>query len=136
MSDFPEMLKSTFELLKEKISSFFANILEYFRENRRTAFIFAGLSLVFIGGIIALICVLSHPETKITTLKQELILSEKLMNPQGPELSNEYTVSRSPRKKWSTEEAERWFTIHSEKDIEGLEKANDGIISELLGAAP
>ena len=65
-----------------------------------------------------------------------LELTEPLSIPDGPELPKDYTASRNPKDKWSQEEAEEWFTLPSQKEIDSLSKANDNLINEITGAAP
>ena len=45
-------------------------------------------------------------------------------------------ITRQTKEKWSDEQADTWFQIPGQKDIDSLEKANDNIINEITGAAP
>ena len=64
------------------------------------------------------------------------MLTEELLIPEGPELHKDYNISRETKEKWDDEQADTWFEVPTEKDINSLEKANDNIILEITGAAP
>ncbi|MCQ2575838.1 MAG: hypothetical protein MJ162_03770 [Treponema sp.] len=130
--DFNELWENT----KNTAASIWERIVDFFEENRRNAIIVAALIVVILVSLIVLICVSSQPKNKNGNLKPELILSEEMMVPEGPELHNEYKVSREPKDSWSDKEADEWFSVPSNKDVESLGKANDGLITEILGAAP
>ena len=65
-----------------------------------------------------------------------LVLTEPLIIPNGPELPRDYNTSRTTKEKWTDEEAQPWFTIPGEKEIDALSKSNDNLINEVIGAAP
>ena len=67
---------------------------------------------------------------------QELVLTEKLVVPNGPELPRDYNTSRQTKDKWTDQESQQWFTIPGDKEIEALSKSNDNLINEIIGAAP
>jgi len=67
---------------------------------------------------------------------QKLEFTERLVVPDGPALPRDYTTSRKTEEKWSSEEAEPYFTVPAEKEIESLANANDNMINEIIGAAP
>jgi len=130
--DFNELWENT----KSTAVSIWEKVVDFFEENKRNAIIVAALVVVILVSLIVLICISAKPKVKNGNLKPELVLSEEMMVPEGPELNNDYNVSREPKDSWSEEEADQWFSIPTNKDIDSLGKANDGLITEILGAAP
>ena len=126
---------SFFENVKEKIVSLYERVADYCRNNKRNAILFACL---FVCILLLIIILASIPRSRKNrhTEQKEIVLTEDLLIPDGPELHRDYNISRQTIEKWSEEQAEEWFTIPSQKDIESLEKANDNIIMEITGAAP
>ena len=43
---------------------------------------------------------------------------------------------RQKKEKWSEEEANEWFTVPDETEIEKLSQSNDKIVKDIIGAAP
>ena len=121
--------------LKEKIISLYTKVYEYCQENTRNAIIYASLGCFVLILLILILCLSSPKKTKIENRKN-IVLTEDLLIPDGPELFNDYNISRETQDKWSDEEAETWFEVPETKDITSLEKANDTIISDIIGAAP
>lgn len=126
---------SFFENVKEKIVSLYERVADYCRNNKRNAILFACL-FVCILLLIIILASIPHSRKNRHTEQKEIVLTEDLLIPDGPELHRDYNISRQTKEKWSEEQAEEWFTIPSQKDIESLEKANDNIIMEITGAAP
>lgn len=128
-------VKAIFSDIKDKIISLYEKAADYCRENKKMAIIIGSLSLVILVLIIILIIALGgkkEPET----LEMQLILSESPLIPDGPEIQNDYSISRKTEKTWPEEETDRWFTIPSDKEINSLNKTNNAIVNEILGAAP
>ncbi len=100
------------------------------------SYIIAGLVALLILCIILLIALTGKKKEPATVPGTVLELTEPLVIPDGPELPKDYTASRTPKDKWSEEEAQEWFTIPSQKEIDSLSKANDNLINEITGAAP
>lgn len=123
------------------ISDFFLNIKEkairLYNENRKVALIIGLLFVVILLCLILLICMIpGSKKTNKEPEKQPLILTETLQIPNGPEMPDSYNISRKTEPKWSDEEAEPWFTVPAEKEINSLSQSNSKMINELLGAAP
>ena len=129
-------IKGFFENLKEKIVSLFELIRDYCRDNKRNAILFGCLGASILLLIILLICLPKGKNKNKQTAPKEIVLTETLLVPDGPEIHRDYNISRQTRDKWTDEQAEEWFTIPGEKDIESLEKSNDNIINDITGAAP
>ena len=129
-------IKSFFANLKEKIISLFKLIKDYCSENKRNAILFASLGASILLLIILLICLPKGKKKNKDITPKEIVLTENLLVPDGPEIHRDYNISRQTKDKWDDEQTEEWFTIPTQKDIESLEKANDNIINEITGAAP
>ena len=126
--------KEFFENLKEKIVSLYQLIVDYCHDNKRNAILFASLGACI---ILLIIILASIPHGKKNTeIQKTIVLTEDQLIPDGPELHRDYNISRETKEKWSEEQADTWFEVPTEKDINSLEKANDNIILDITGAAP
>lgn len=74
-------------------------------------------------------------ETKVINQKN-LEIDQELLIPNELTINNKYTHVREKKEKWSEEEANEWFTIPDETEIEKLSQSNDKIVNEIIGAAP
>ena len=128
--------KSFFENIKEKVISLYGLIADYCRDNKRNAILFASLGACILLLLILLICIPKGKKKNNDEAVKEIVLTETLLIPDGPELHRDYNISRETKDKWNDEQADNWFEVPDEKDIKSLEKANDNIISEITGAAP
>lgn len=124
------------EKIKEKFSSVKDKALNFYEENQNLSYIILGLIALLIILIILLICTGSKVKKQKSIPVQTLELTEKLAIPDGPALPKDYTTSRKTKDKWTNEEAEEWFTVPTEKEINSLADANDSLINEIVGAAP
>jgi hypothetical protein len=122
--------------IKEKASSIFEKFREFYEENKMLSYIIAGLVALLLLCII-LLCVIAGRKKEPEVIPGTVLeLTEPLAIPDGPELPKDYTASRTPKDKWSEEDAEEWFTVPTQKEIDSLSKANDNLINEITGAAP
>lgn len=128
-------IKGFFENINEKIISLYQLVKDYCHDNKRNAILFASLGACILLLIILLIAL---PKNKKKTKEEpkNIVLTQELLIPSGPEFDKDYNITRETKDKWNEEQAEEWFTIPSAKDIDSLEKANDNIISDITGAAP
>mgnify|MGYP003483305654 CR=1 FL=1 len=129
-------IKAFFGKVKEKINSLYELIRDYCQENRRNAILFASLGACILLLLILLICLPKGKKKNKTEAPREIVLTQDLLVPNGPEFDKDYNISRQTKDKWSDEQTEEWFEIPTEKDILSLEKANDNIVSDITGAAP
>ena len=129
-------IKAFFGNVKEKIISLFELIRDYCQENRRNAILFASLGASLLLLLILLICIPKGKKKDKAAAPREIVLTQDLLIPNGPEFDKDYNISRQTKDKWSDEQTEEWFEIPTEKDILSLEKANDNIVSDITGAAP
>ena len=128
--------KGIWENIKEKLSPLIEKVREFYEENKMLSYIIAGLLALLLLCVILLIALSGKKKEPEAVPGTVLELTEPLVIPDGPELPKDYTTSRTPKDKWSEEEAEEWFTIPSQKEIDSLSKANDNLINEITGAAP
>ena len=128
--------KGIWENIKEKFSPLTEKLHEFYEENKLLSYIIAGLIALLLLCIILLIALAGKKKEPVEVPGTVLELTEPLIIPDGPELPKDYTASRTPKDKWSEDEAQEWFTIPSQKEIDSLSKANDNLINEITGAAP
>jgi hypothetical protein len=129
-------IKRIWEKIKEKLSPLTEKIREVYEDNKMLSYIIAGLVALLLLCIILLIALAGKKKEPAPVPGTVLELTEPLVIPDGPELPKDYTAARTPKDKWSEEEAQEWFTIPSQKEIDSLSKANDNLINEITGAAP
>ena len=128
--------KGIWENIKDKLSPLVEKVREFYEENKMLSYIIAGLLALLLLCIILLIALAGKKKEPDEIPGTVLELTEPLAVPDGPELPKDYTASRTPKEKWSQEEAEEWFTLPGQKEIESLSKANDNLKNEITGAAP
>ena len=128
--------KGIWENIKEKFSPLVEKVRNFYEENKRLSYIIAGLVTLLLLCIILLIALAGKKEEPEVIPGTVLELTETLAVPDGPELPKDYTASRTPKEKWSEEDAQEWFTVPDQKEIDSLSKANDNLINEITGAAP
>lgn len=122
--------------IKEKASSLIEKAREFYEENKMLSLIIAALVALLLLCIILLIALAGKKKEPVTVPGTVLELTETPMVPDGPELPKDYTSSRTVKDKWTEEEAQEWFTVPSQKEIDSLAKSNDILINEITGAAP
>ena len=128
--------KEIWNKIKEKLSPVVEKVREFYEENKMLSYIILGLLAVLLLCIILLISLAGKKKEPAVVPGTVLELTEPLAVPNGPELPKDYTASRTPKDKWSEDDAEEWFTLPSQKEIDSLSKANDNLINEITGAAP
>ena len=124
------------ENIKETASSIFEKAREFYEENKKLSIIILSLVALLLLCLILLIAIAGKKKEPEVIPGTVLELTEPLAVPDGPELPKDYTSSRTPKDKWTQEDAEEWFTIPSQNEIDSLSKANDKMIDEITGAAP
>lgn len=125
------------EKVKETINSLIEKLQNFYEENKKISFVIGGMLIVIIICLILLVTVGKKEKNKPSEVPGQLLqFTEKLAIPDGPALPRDYTVSRKTADKWTSEEAEPYFTVPAEKEIEALATSNDNMINEIIGAAP
>ena len=129
-------IKGIWENIKEKFSPLIEKLREFYEDNKLLSYIIIGLVALLLLCIILLIAINERKKEPEVVPGTVLELTEPLVVPDGPELPKDYTASRTPKDKWNEDEAQEWFTIPSQKEIDSLSIANDNLINEITGAAP
>lgn len=121
----------------------FSTLVEKFRylieENRKqTIFVCSVLIFMTLCGFFILLLSTSQQEKKETKVinQKNLVMDQELLLPNELTINNKYTHVRQKKEKWSEEEANEWFTVPDETEIEKLSQANDKIVKDIIGAAP
>ena len=121
----------------------FSTLVEKFRylieENRKqTIFVCSVLIFMTLCGFFILLLSTSQQEKKETkvTNQKNLVIDQELLLPNELTINNKYTHEKKKKEKWSEEEANEWFTVPDETEIEKLSQANDKIVKDIIGAAP
>lgn len=129
--DFSNFLKN----FKEKLKSLYKKVSDFCKENTKITLIVAVLILAILVCIIILSANSKKSKAKPEE-KQEIVLTEDLVIPDGPNLPEDYNIARKNKEKWDENEAKQWFSIPSQNGIDDLEKSNDKMIDEIIGVAP
>lgn len=121
----------------------FSTLVEKFRylieENKKqTIFVCSILIFMTLCGFFVLLLSTSQQEKKETKVinQKKLVIDQELLIPNELTINNKYTHVRQKKEKWSEEEANEWFTIPDETEIEKLSQSNDKIVKDIIGAAP
>lgn len=121
----------------------FSTLVEKFRylieENRKqTIFVCSVLIFMTLCGFFILLLSTSQQEKKGTKVinQKNLVIDQELLLPNELTINNKYTQVRQKKEKWSEEEANEWFTVPDETEIEKLSQSNDKIVKDIIGAAP
>lgn len=121
----------------------FSTLVEKFRylieENKKqTILVCSVLIFMTLCGFFILLLSTSQQEKKETkvTNQKNLVIDQELLLPNELTINNKYTHVRQKKEKWSEEEANEWFTVPDETEIEKLSQANDKIVKDIIGAAP
>ena len=133
--------KEFFEDIKEKITDLTQPLIEkatdFYEENKKLSLLILGLSALILILLILLIAVSGSKKKEEPQIPGTVLeLTETPLIPDGPELPKDYTPSRITKDKWTDEQAQQWFTVPSQNEIDSLSKSNDIMINEILGAAP
>lgn len=121
----------------------FSTLVEKFRylieENKKqTIFVCSILIFMTLCGFFVLLLSTSKQEKKETKVinQKNLVIDQELLIPNELTINNKYTHVRQKKEKWSEEEANEWFTVPDETEIEKLSQSNDKIVKDIIGAAP
>lgn len=121
------------ENFKEKLHSLKETIINFYKENKKITLIIA---VLFCAILISIIILINYPKKEKSIEEQNIVLTEELIIPKGPELPKDYNINRKNKENWNKQDSEKWFTIPTEKEIEDLSKSNDKMIEEITGVAP
>lgn len=137
--DFASIIEGLRDKITGLIDSLSEKLSELIETNKKLVFLFAGLIFAVLLCLILLVIALSKSDKEKDTKsipQTEILEVEEAVIPDGPKLPKDYNISRPAKDKWSDEEAEEWFTIPGENEVESLSFSNDKIVKDILEAAP
>jgi len=137
--DFKASVTNIIEKIKEKAKSLYERVRIFIEENRMISLIIAILFVLILLLMILLSASIKSTKAakeKKKNITQPITLTEELLLPKAHPEEDNYILSRNLNEKWTSEEAEEWFNIPSEKEIENLSKTNDSIVNDILKATP
>lgn len=114
-------------------------IKDFASEKRNVAIAVCILVILFFLGIFAFVLQKPNSENKLKVpeaQEQPLSPDQKILLPEGPSIPDGYALTRTPKEKWSLEEASEYFTVPDSDSVDKLSSDNDKLIDEILGAAP
>ena len=118
-------------------SDFFDGIKALFSGRKKyVAFISGTLILMTCIALAVFIAQKSKKKRRVPVAERTFTPSHELLAPDGPQEQKDYIASREAKDAWSDADMERWFTPPEGKEMEDLRRANDKIVSDILGAAP
>lgn len=137
--DFASIIEGLRDKITGLIDSLSEKLSELMETNKKLVFLFAGLIFAVLLCLILLVIALSKSDKEKDSKsipQTEILEVEEAVIPDGPKLPKDYNISRPAKDKWSDEEAEEWFTIPGENEVESLSFSNDKIVKDILEAAP
>lgn len=137
--DFASIIEGLRDKITGLIDSLSEKLSELMETNKKLVFLFAGLIFAVLLCLILLVIALSKSDKEKDTKsipQTEILEVEEAVIPDGPKLPKDYNISRPAKDKWTDEEAEEWFTIPGENEVESLSFSNDKIVKDILEAAP
>ena len=104
----------------------------------RKPLVFALCALFSFFALAAIIISLiqTSPKKQTPVQAEHFTPDSAIIVPSEPEIQKDYWPNRTTERSWSAQEVESWFAVPDDKAIEELRKANDTIVSDILGAAP
>lgn len=137
--DFASIIEGLRDKITGLIDSLSEKLSELMETNKKLVFLLAGLIFAVLLCLILLVIAISKSDKEKDTKsipQTEILEVEEAVIPDGPKLPKDYNISRPAKDKWSDEEAEEWFTIPGENEVESLSFSNDKIVKDILEAAP
>lgn len=119
-----------FEDIKESIS-------DLTHEKPLLFAVIAIIVFLFFAGLIVLMIQTSPAKKTVKTKEPEPFTADSsVLIPDAPDIEKEYYPNRVTENQWSEDEIKRWFTFPEDETMAELERANDKIASDIIGAAP
>ena len=118
-------------------NDFFGSIKALFSGRKKyVAFIPGTLILMTCIALAVFIVQKSKKTRRAPAAERTFSSTQELLAPDGPQEQKDYIASREVKDAWSDADTDRWFTPPEGKEMEDLRRANDKIVSDILGAAP
>ncbi len=67
---------------------------------------------------------------------EKIVPDAEILIPDSPDLEKNYFPSRKPEQKWNESEILNYFTPPDDSSMTNLERSNDSLVNDILGAAP
>lgn len=114
------------------------NVRDFYREKKVLAILITILVALFFLALIIFVVQSAKPSKPETPAEVELPLEpdQKILYPEGPSIPDGYALTREPKDKWTEEDAEEFFTMPDNQQLDKLESDNDKLVNEILGATP
>lgn len=94
-------------------------------------------TLLFLAALIIITIQTSQPKSPKQTFAQDPFTADaKLLIPAAPDVEKDYYPSRTVKNAWTEDDVAPWFTVPDAETMKNLEKANDKIAGDIIGAAP
>ena len=122
------------ETLQDKIEQIQLKLSD--DESRNKILIISFGILIFLLILLILILCFSSKDDGQAIQKKDYEITEYFYSPSSPEISDDYMYSRTPKNKWSEDEAAEYITLPTEEMLENLKKSNDKMIKDILEASP
>lgn len=117
----------------------FSELAERIRDlfyRKPLVFVLCALFSFFALAAIVISLIQTSPKKQKTIQAEHFTPDSAIIVPSEPQIQKDYWPDRTTERSWSASEVENWFAVPDNKAIEELKKANDTIISDILGAAP
>lgn len=138
--DFGSIIESVKDKITGLIDSLSEKLSDLMETNKKLVFLIAGLTAAILICLILLVGIAlsgSDKKKESKAIPEAVVLQvEDPVIPDEPKLPKDYNISRPAKDKWTDEEAEEWFTVPGENEVESLSFSNDKIVKDILEAAP
>ena len=95
------------------------------------------VTLLFFAALIIIVIQTAKPRANKQPFRNETFTADaKLLIPAAPDVEKDYYPSRTVKNAWQEAEVAPFFTVPNAESMKNLEKANDAIAAEIIGAAP
>lgn len=106
---------------------------------KKNPIVFTVICIIVFLFLTALVILLiqTKPQKKVQEAPSEVFSADApILIPDAPEIEKDYFTSRNTRNEWSKTEITKWFTYPDDESMRELEKTNDSVSAEILGATP
>ena len=112
-------------------------IRDFMHEKPLISTIIGIVTLLFLAALVIILIQTAKPGASGQTFRRESFSADaKLLIPAAPEVEKDYYPSRTVKNAWTEADVAPFFTVPDTESMQSLEKANDAIIAEIIGAAP
>lgn len=113
------------------------NIRNFMQEKPLISTIIGIVTFFFLAALVIILIQAAKPGDSGQTFRRESFSADaKLLIPAAPEVEKDYYPSRTVKNAWTEADVAPFFTVPDAESMQSLEKANDSIVTEIIGAAP